>query len=396
MLQELSATFQEVFGRPATVAGRAPGRVNLIGDHTDYNEGFVLPMAIDPQVITLARPSESNILRIYSRDYRQLASFDLSHIVPSQEARWSNYIGGVAQALQARGYPLVGADLAITGNVPWGAGLSSSAALEMAAGWTLAALAGVDMDRVELARCGQEAENHFVGVPTGIMDQFISALGQEDAALCIDCRDLTYQAVPLRLDRHGVAVVVVESGVQRGLVDSEYDTRRRECQEGTRLLQEMLPNRPIRSLRDVSEVDFARYGDRLPDVIRWRVRHVVTENARVLQRVEALQAGDLARFGQLMYESHVSLRDDYAVTVPAVDHLIALAHVTPGVLGTRITGGGFGGSTVHLVETAALSRFSQEVVGRYMADTGLIAPLYICRAVAGVGPLPLPTPTAPA
>ena len=391
MIQELYDVFQQVFGRPPTVAVRAPGRVNLIGEHTDYNEGFVLPMAIDPQVTALAAPSPTSTIRIYSRDFSQLSVFNLERITPSPDARWSNYIRGMAQALLDRGQPLVGADIAITGNVPRGAGLSSSAALEMAAGFTLALLGGAPIDRVQLALCGQEAENRFVGVQTGIMDQFISALGQEDAALCIDCRDLTYQAVPLGLDRQGVAVVVVESGVQRGLVDSEYNTRRRECQEGVRLLQELLPDRVITALRDVSAADLERHAAQLPETVRKRVQHVVTENERVLHSVHALQAGDLAQFGRLMYESHVSMRDDYAITVPAVDHLIELARALPGVVGTRMTGGGFGGSTVHLVETAAIGQFGREVVDRYMADTGLNAPLYICRATAGVGPLPLPT-----
>src|SRR5690349_19778096 len=243
MIQELYDVFQREFEHAPEVAVRAPGRVNLIGDHTDYNEGFVLPMAIDPQVIALAAPAATSVVRVYSQYYKQHTSFDLAQITPAPDAPWSNYIRGVAQALRDRGQALAGADLAIAGNVPRGAGLSSSAALEMAAGFTLALLGGAPLDRVQLALCGQEAENQFVGVQTGIMDQFISALGQEDAALCIDCRDLSYQAVPLGLEQHGVSVLVVESGVQRGLVDSEYNTRRRECQEGVRLLQALMPDR---------------------------------------------------------------------------------------------------------------------------------------------------------
>jgi galactokinase len=259
----------------------------------------------------------------------------------------------------------------------------------MAAGYTLALLSGAPVDKVQLALWGQEAENRFVGVQSGIMDQFISALGQEGCALCIDCRNLTYEAVPLGLERYNASVVVVESGVQRGLVDSEYNNRRRECQEGERLLQELMPDRRIAALRDVTSADLERYGEALPETIRKRVRHVVTEDERVLLSVEALRAGELERFGQLMYESHVSMRDDYQITVPAVDHLIELARQMPYVLGTRMTGGGFGGSTVHLVKSDELVNFNRDVVDRYMADTGLNAPMHLCRAVAGVGSVPL-------
>ncbi len=391
MIEELYRQFEQVFGRKPTVAVRAPGRVNLIGEHTDYNEGFVLPMAIDSQVVVLATPSSTDDIQLYSQDFQQRTRFSLGQpITPVTDARWSNYVRGVAQALQDHGQPLVGADLAITGNVPRGAGLSSSAALEIATGYTLALLGGGPIDRVQLALRGQEAENRFVGVQTGIMDQYISALGQADCALCIDCRDLSYQAVPLGLERQGVAVVVVESGVQRGLVDSEYNTRRRECQEGVRLFQALLPDRQITALRDLTMDDFDRHAAALPDVVRRRVRHIVSEDERVLQSVQALQAGDLPAFGGLMYASHISMRDDYQITVPAVDRLIELARQMPGVIGTRMTGGGFGGSTVHLVQEDAVERFGRKVVARYMEETGLNAPMYVCHAMPGVGELPLP------
>ncbi len=390
MIEELYKRFQQLYGRNPTVAVRAPGRVNLIGEHTDYNEGFVLPMAIDSQVVVLAAPSGNDEVQLYSQDFDQQTRFTLGQITPVMDARWSNYVRGVAQAWQAHGQRLVGADLAITGNVPRGAGLSSSAALEMATGYTLALLGGSPIDKVQLALRGQEAENRFVGVQTGIMDQYISALGQTDCALCIDCRDLSYQAVPLGLEQQGAVVIVVESGVQRGLVDSEYNTRRRECQEGVKLFGALLPDRPITALRDISLADFERHAAALPEVVRKRVRHIVTENARVLRSVAALQARDLPTFGQLMYESHVSMRDDYQITVPAVDRLIELARQMPGVIGTRMTGGGFGGSTVHLVEAGAIERFGREVVARYMTETGLDAPMYVCHAMPGVGEMPLP------
>ena len=386
-MREAYETFQRVFGREATLAVRAPGRVNLIGDHTDYNDGYVLPMAIDLRVIALAAPNGTSAVRLYSDDYAQQDSFDLTAIAPSPDIGWSNYVRGVAQALKERAVPLVGADLATSGDVPRGAGLSSSAALEMASGYALATLAGMEMDRVELALCGQEAEHRYAGVQSGIMDQFASALGQADSALRIDCRDLSYQVVPLGLARRAVRVVVVESGVQRTLVGSAYNTRRRECEEGARLLQAALPGRRITSLRDVTMEDLQRSAQTLPDHVARRVRHVVSENERVLRSLAALRAGDLTTFGRLMRQSHVSLRDDYEVTVPDVDRLIELAWALPGVLGARMTGAGFGGATVHLVRTDAMERFGRDVVERYMEETGRRAQIYICDAANGVSVL---------
>ncbi len=377
--------FAARFGRAAGVAVRAPGRVNLIGEHTDYNEGFVLPMAIDFGVVCLAAARPDRQVRLYSHEYGEESTFSLDEPAPSPTQRWRNYVQGIAWALEQRGSRLRGMDAYITGNVPQGAGLSSSAALEMATGFTFLTVSDQPIDRVALALSGQQAENAFLGVQTGIMDQYISALAQPDAALCIDCRDLTARVVPLGLEARGLAVVVVESGVQRGLVDSEYNARRRECEEGVRLLAALLPDRKITALRDITPADLERFGAELPPVLRRRVRHVVTEDARVLESVAALEAGDVARFGQLMLESHASMRDDYQITVPAVDRLIALAAACSGVIGTRMTGGGFGGSTVHLVEQAALDRFAQDVVAVYERETGLRAPMYVCRAMPGVG-----------
>jgi galactokinase len=380
-----AADFAARFGRPAAFATRAPGRVNLIGEHTDYHGGFVLPMALDFAVTCLAAPRADRQVTVYSRDYDASSTFSLDDPTPSADQRWRNYVQGMAWALEQAGVPLTGMDAWIVGDVPQGAGLSSSAALEMAIGWAFAQAAGVLVDRVALALAGQAAENSFLGVQTGIMDQYISALAQADTALCIDCRDLTATVVPLPLAAHGLAVVVVESGVQRGLVDSEYNARRRECEAAVRLLQAALPDRAIRSLRDVTPADLAAHGGDLPPIIAARARHVVTENARVLASVAALTAGDFAAFGRLMVESHASMRDDYAITVPPVDRLIALSLACDGVLGARMTGGGFGGSTVHLVQTAALDRFAAQVVAAYEAETGLHAPYYVCHATAGVG-----------
>ncbi|MDQ2805839.1 MAG: galactokinase [Chloroflexota bacterium] len=378
------ADFGRRFNRPPEVAVRAPGRVNLIGEHTDYNDGFVLPMALDFQLICLAARRADRRVQIYSCEYDALDRFDLDDPTPAADGRWRNYVQGMAWALEARGARLLGCDVWIQGDVPQAAGLSSSAALEMATGWAFVNLSGAAIDRVTLALCGQAAENRFLGVQTGIMDQYISALAQADTALCIDCRTLEATPVPLPLHAQGLAVVVVESGVQRGLVDSEYNARRQECEEGVRRLQALLPDRAISALRDVTPADLMAHSAALPPLILARARHVVTENARVLASVAALQTGDLAHFGALMVESHASMRDDYAITVPAVDRLIDLSLACPGVWGARMTGGGFGGSTVHLVEQTALDRFAAGVVAPYEAATGLRASLYVCHATAGV------------
>src|SRR5579859_871587 len=303
------AAFRTRFGRAPDVIVRAPGRVNLIGEHTDYNDGFVLPMAIDFEVLCLAARRPDRQVHLYSREYDETSEFDLDAPTPSATQRWRNYVQGMAWALQARGLALGGMDALLTGDVPQGAGLSSSAALEMAAGWAFVTLGGTPLDKVALALSGQDAENQFLGVQTGIMDQYISALAQPHTALCIDCRHLTATPVPLPLAAQDVVVVVVESGVQRGLVDSEYNARRRECEEGVRIFAHLLPDRAIRALRDITPDDLARYSAVLPPTTLQRVRHVVTENARVLESVAALQAGDLAQFGHLMIASHASMRD---------------------------------------------------------------------------------------
>ncbi len=379
---ELQAEFASRFGRTAEVVARAPGRVNLIGEHTDYNDGFVLPMAIEFEVVCVAARRRDRRVRLWSREYAEPAEFDLDSRQPAAQ-RWAAYVQGMGIALQEFGLPVWGMDALIAGDVPQGAGLSSSAALEMAAGLVLGVHGLNCLSRVTLARCGQWAENHFLGVQSGIMDQYISALAQAGGALLIDCRALTSEVVPLPLDERGLAIVVVESGVARGLVDSEYNARRRECEEGVRLLQGLLPGRRIGLLRDVTQADLDAYGAELAPTILRRVRHVVTENARVLESAAALGAGDMRRFGRLMFASHASMRDDYEITVPPVDLLISLSAGYEGVLGARMTGGGFGGSTVHLMEVSALPRFAADVVAEYERQTGLRAPMYRCRPMAG-------------
>ena len=376
----LQNRFRQFFGMEAAVVVRAPGRVNLIGEHTDYNDGYVLPVAIDRSALLAASPRSDRRVVVHALDFDQQAEFSLDAIAPDAEHPWSNYQRGVAWVLQGEGFTLPGLNAALTSDVPIGAGLSSSAAVEVATAYAWQVLGGLELDRVRLARLCQRAENEFVGMNCGIMDQFISALGQRDSALLIDCRSLDYELVPIPA---GTAVVVADTLVRRDLVASEYNARRWECEEGVRLLQRYLPD--ITALRDVSPVQFAEYQARLPDGVRQRCRHVVYENDRVLRAVAALRAGDLDTFGQLMGESHASLRNDYEVSCPQLDALVMAAWRVKGVYGSRMTGAGFGGCTVSLVDEGAVEAFRERVSAAYQAATGTAPEIYVCRAEAGVG-----------
>lgn len=379
--------FHGRFGTPEFVI-RAPGRVNLIGEHTDYNEGFVFPVAIDREVVIAARRRDDRTVVLYSNNYEQQDSFDLDHIekVSGEGApTWSNYIRGVVSVFLEAGLAIGGFEAALEGNVPQGAGLSSSAALEVATGTLLTNLFDLDVDAKRIALLGQRAENRFVGVQCGIMDQFISSLGKRDHALMIDCRSLDYRAVPLHLGEKGASIVILDSKVKRGLVDSKFNDRRRECQEAVKHLQTLLSRPELASLRDVTPADLEHVGDRLPQTIFSRARHVVTENDRVLQSVSALEGGDLERFGSLMNQSHESLKIDYEVSCPELDLLVSLAQGIPGTYGSRLTGAGFGGCTVNLVDNAALEGFEATVLAAYHEQTGLNAGFFVCEAVDGAG-----------
>jgi len=283
--------------------------------------------------------------------------------------------------LQERGLELGGMDAVVAGDVPLGAGLSSSAALEVATACTFQALTGFALSGVEMALLCQRAENVFVGVNCGIMDQFISRLGRRDHALLIDCRSLDYELVPLALG--GYQIVVANTCKERGLVDSEYNARRAMCEEGVRYFQQFLPE--VRALRDVTAADLARYGDGMSEVMRRRCAHVIAENERTLESVAALKAGNLARFGQLMNESHESLRDLYEVSCHELDTLVEIAWSVPGVLGSRMTGGGFGGCTVSLAHQSAVPELERRLAAEYPAAMGLQAEVYVCQIADGAG-----------
>ena len=380
---DLTRTFRAIFDKEPAAYVRAPGRVNLIGEHTDYNDGFVMPMAIEFDVRIALRPRSDRRVTLCSSNFDQQVTFgldDLRH--DNGKAPWSEYTRGVAWAMLEKGLPLRGMDAVITGDVPLGAGLSSSAAMEVASAWAFQVASGLHMDPVEMAVLCQKAENEWVGMRCGIMDQFISALGESDHCVLVDCRSLTHEAVPLP---PGHSFVICNSMVRRGLVDSAYNERRAQCEEGVRLLQKYLPE--IRALRDVTLDDLQAHSKDLPEITYRRCRHVVSEDTRVMQSVEALKGDNAAAFGQLMNASHESLRDDYQVSRAELDTLGAIARAAPGCLGSRLTGAGFGGCTVSLVQTTSVDDFVEHVAEEYARATGLTPDIYVSGAAAGAGML---------
>jgi len=370
--------FAEKFGYPATHTIQAPGRVNLIGEHTDYNDGFVLPCAIDYQTVISCAPRPDRTVRVIAADYdNQQDSFSLdAPIVTHNSQQWSNYVRGVVKHLQKRSNEFGGADLVISGNVPQGAGLSSSASLEVAVGTVFQKLYHLPLDGTQIALNGQEAENQFVGCNCGIMDQLISALGKQDHALLIDCRSLGSKAVSMP---EGVAVIIINSNFKRTLVGSEYNIRREQCETGARFFQQ-------KALRDVELSQFNAVAHELDPVVAKRVRHVLTENARTVEAADALEKGDLQRMGVLMAESHDSMRDDFEITVPQIDTLVEIVKATIGDRGgVRMTGGGFGGCIVALVPESLVPEVEQAVTAQYEVATGIKETFYVCKASQGAG-----------
>ena len=357
---------------------RAPGRVNLIGEHTDYNDGFVMPAALDFSTWVRVAPLEQHKLKIYSENFDEQIEIDLDDRNLAARGHWSDYPIGVAVTLERAGYRLRGADLRIRGDVPIGSGLSSSAAIEVATACALTANSGLKIDARELALLCQRAENEFVGARVGIMDQFISLFGQAQHALLLDCRSLEFKLLPLP---DNVRLIICNTMVKHELASSAYNERREQCEAGVRVLAQFYPN--VKALRDVTIEQLEQHRSELPEVIYRRCRHVVTENARVIEAGEALEQHDLERFGRLMGESHVSLRDDYEVSADELDLMVELAQQVDGVYGARMTGGGFGGSTVNLVREEMADEFRTHVAQGYERGTGLKAEIYVCSAGNG-------------
>ena len=375
----VTGAFIDAFGDSAdTRVAVAPGRVNLVGDHTDYNDRFVLPMAIDRFVTIAFRPRRDRRLRALATAFDEVREADLDHLDGARGAGWMSYVAGMAWAMQSQGLVLRGLDLAIHSTVPVAAGLSSSAALELASARALAAAASLSWDPVRMARLGQLAENDFVGMKCGIMDQYVVSCAEAGAALLLDCRSLESRPVPVPA---GAAVVVMDTGKARSLVGSAYNERRASCEAAVRVLARSRPS--VRALRDVDRTLLDGAADQLGDTVFRRAAHVVDENWRPVRMAEALAAGDLERAGAVMDDSHASLRDLYEVSSRELDLVTTLARDHPACLGARMTGAGFGGCAVALVRAEAAGAFVEEVGARYNAVAGARGTLYVCRPVAG-------------
>jgi galactokinase len=376
--------FLAVYGTSPSGLFRAPGRVNLIGEHTDYNDGFVMPVAIDFYCYSAIRSRSDRTLSVYSQQFQENIEFNLDRLVGPSKKHWSDYVRGVAAVLRDEGYPLKGADLLIDGQVPIGSGLSSSASIEVSSALALTSLGGITVPLGTLARLCQRAENEYTGARCGIMDQFVSCFGRQDQALLLDCRSLemTYLALP-----PNVRLVICNTMVRHELAAGEYNERRASCERSIEAIRKFLPN--IRALRDLTLEDLEKYGSLLSEIDFRRCRHVITENARVIDAKEALGHVDLARFGQLMYQSHNSLNHDYEVSCRELNLMVSLARNLPGVYGARMTGGGFGGCTINLVEREAVTEFQTSVAHEYEKLTDLSPQISASSAAGGAVALPL-------
>jgi galactokinase len=375
--QVLGERFARLFGGVPRIY-KAPGRVNLIGEHTDYNDGFVMPAAVGFYTWAAVAPRSDRKLIVRSENFHEQVEFLLDLLPANGSRHWSDYVIGVAKMLIESGVQLTGANILLHGNVPQGAGLSSSASLEVAVCSALLALARHKLWCRDVALLCQRAENEFVGARCGIMDQFVSSHGRRDRALLLDCRSLDYRLLPLP---HDVRLVICNTMVRHTIAHGEYNQRRAQCEEGARLLAQRLPN--VRALRDVTESDFAVVSQTLPEIVRRRCRHVIGENGRVVRAATALERGDLIEFGRLMQESHDSLRLDFEVSCSELDLMVELSRNLPGVYGSRMTGGGFGGCTVNLVQEDSVDTFVTTVGREYEKATSVKPEIYPCFAADG-------------
>jgi galactokinase len=375
----LIETFRERFSGVPTHIARAPGRVNLIGEHTDYNDGFVLPIAIDREIRFAVRPRDDRMVRLYSLDFNEAAEFSLDELVSNPKQPWSNYVRGMAQQLLKAGCELRGMDGVVAGDVPIGSGLSSSAAIEIAGGMAFLSISGESVDKATLALMGQAAENEFMGVRVGIMDQFISCLGSKGHALFLDCRSLDYDLVPI--DDPDYLFVITNSKQGRELAGSAYNERRAQCEAAVAAIQRRRPE--VKALRDATLADLDAAASELDEIILRCARYVIQENDRVLAAVAALREHRLEEFGQLMNASHDGLRDDYQVSSTALDTLVNASRDVEGCLGSRLTGAGFGGCTVSLVAKSKVEAFQKHVAAKYRQACGVEAEFYPVTASEG-------------
>jgi galactokinase len=356
----------------------APGRVNLIGEHTDYNEGFVLPGAVDKRINVAIAANETDTVNVFAQDFNESYSFALNGIVPSKG--WTTYILGVTYHIQQKGKKLHGVDVWIDGNVPVGGGMSSSAALCSGYGFALNELFRLGFTRLDLAYLGQITEHTFAGVKVGIMDQFASLHGKKDHVIKLDCRSMEYEYIPFNFPDY--RIVMVNSMVSHSLASSEYNVRRQQCEEGVAILKKYYPS--IHSLRDVSLEQLEIHVDVLPEVVHRRCRYVITEKDRLLKGCKELIKGDLSAFGELMYATHQGLSKDYEVSCPELDFLANTARQIPEVAGTRMMGGGFGGCTINIVQTGSVDFFSKQIQEAYNNQFGKTPEVYITQIEDGV------------
>lgn len=382
--QKVMDRFEQRFGGKPEHIALAPGRVNLLGEHVDYNDGFVLPAAINLATWIAFSPSTSDTNTLIALDLNEEAVFDLKGIPSKMDATgkamadWVKYPAGMAWALSEKGLPVRGMNAVFASDVPRGASLSSSASVEMTFGIAWQTLGGWTIKPMDMALIGQRAENQYVGMNCGIMDQFASACGEKDCILLLDCRSLDYRTLPLPSD---VAIVIADTSVRRTLLGSAYNKRRESCEEAVRLLNEKVPG--LKSLRDIRVEEFEKHAEELPQETRMRARHVVNEIERTNQAIPLLENGDVEAFGRLMNECHASLRDLYEVSGPELDVMARLAQEIPGCYGARQTGGGFAGCTVNLVEKQRSADFCQILSDQYEKKTGLQSAVYICEAARG-------------
>jgi len=380
-LKNIANIYRKLFGKESKklLTVSAPGRINLIGEHTDYNDGFVLPIAIDRNIYMAGAKRTDRTIRVYSIDYDQNVQFDLDSIQFNKEKMWVNYIGGVLKYLLEIKADINGADIVFGGDIPEGAGLSSSAALEVATVYFFNTLFDMHIPHIEMIKLCQRAENQFVGVNCGIMDQFVSMLGEKGHALFLDCKNLSYKNIPLKLEEFNV--VVCNTNVKRELASSEYNKRRATCERAVSSLKRFLPQ--IETLRDISIEEFEKYKDSLNEIAQKRCKHVLYENKRVLDAVNALGRNEILEFGRLMNESHESLKKDYEVSCLELDTMVNIARSINGVIGARMTGGGFGGCTVNIVKKDVVDKFSRIVSRKYQKKTGIKSQIYICNPENG-------------
>lgn len=385
MKEKLIATFKEKFGDGGDIRSYfAPGRVNLIGEHTDYNGGHVFPCALTIGTYFIARQREDRVLRFYSTNFESLGIIEssLDNLVWSKEADWTNYPMGVMWAFGEKGYKITnGFDILLCGNIPNGSGLSSSASVEVGTGVLLRDMYGFDVSMIDIALIGQYSENNFNKVNCGIMDQFAIAMGKNDHAIFLDTADLSYEYAPIVLK--DAKIVIACSNKKRGLGDSKYNERRAECEEALAELQTVVD---IKSLGELDEAQFEQYRSAIKSEVRQRrAKHAVYENQRTIKAVEALKAGDIEEFGKLMIASHDSLRDDYEVTGKELDTLVASALKQDGVIGSRMTGAGFGGCTVNIVKNDNIDAFIENVGKEYKDTIGYAADFYVVEVGDGAG-----------